>query len=146
VSAAPSASVVRDAGPPGATPLALLDGTTWSGTYNGQKRVGSCFANNAGSITVRFSRKNDALSSKVDLTGIDMRNTLVCSTDGSTNGSSGDSPTSITGMTLFGTWDVSASGPTSQFSYPFMAQLSESTIKGSWRCDNCPGDFTLTKQ
>jgi hypothetical protein len=123
-----------------------LDGTTWTGTYDGQKRVGSCFANNAGSLTIGFTQKAGKLTSKNDMTGIDQRNTQICSTAGTTNGSSGDEDTQLAGLTIFGTWNVSASGPTSQFNYPFMAQMSGTTIHGNWRCDNCPGEFTVTKQ
>jgi hypothetical protein len=123
-----------------------FDGTTWTGTYTGQQHVGNCIANNAGDVVLTFTQKGSALSSQVDMTGIDMRNTRVCSTAGMTSGSSDDSPMQMVGATIFGSWSVAASGPTSKFSYPFIAQISGNTIKGSWTCTNCPGEFTLTKR
>jgi hypothetical protein len=123
-----------------------FDKTVWTGSYSGQQKVGRCFANNGGNFTVTFAQKGTTVSSKVDMTGIDMRNTQDCSTAGMADGESGDSPVQLVGATLFGTWIVAATGPTSHFTYPFIATLSGTTIKGTWTCPNCPGDFTLTKK
>jgi hypothetical protein len=126
--------------------LSALGGSTWTGTYTGQKPVGRCFANNAGNLTMTLTQGGDGLSSKVVMTGIDLRDTAVCSTAGTANGSSQDERVQVTGRTITGAWTVEVPGPTQQFSYPFIGTIAGTTMTGTWRCVGCSGGFTLTKQ